>query len=63
MALERITNLRPLKRYQSERHVLVSLTTSAVTIVGLQPVFRLASCRPKAGDTVHFTPQAQGATL
>lgn len=41
MAFERITNLRPVKRYGSERYVLISLATFALTVVILRVVLKL----------------------
>ena len=54
MALERITNLRPVKRYRSERYVLISLATFALTVVVLRGVLKLTGYPAIANDTVHI---------
>ena len=54
MALERITNLRPVKRYRSERYVLISLATFALSVVVLRGVLKLTGYPSIGNDTVHI---------
>jgi hypothetical protein len=54
MALERITNLRPVKRYGSERYVLISLATFALTVVVLRGVLKLTGYPQIGNDTIHI---------
>jgi hypothetical protein len=54
MAFERIRNLRPVKRYGSERYVLISLVTFALSVVTLRGVLRLTGYAQIGNDTVHI---------
>jgi hypothetical protein len=54
MALERITNLRPVKRYRSERYVLISLATFALTVVVLRGTLKLTGYPEIGNDSVHI---------
>lgn len=54
MALERITRLRPVKRYRAERYVLISLATFALSVVVLRGVLKLTGYPAIANDTVHI---------
>src|SRR5674476_319648 len=54
MALERITNLRPVKRYRSERYVLISLVAFALTVVALRGILKLTGYAQIGGDSVHI---------
>jgi hypothetical protein len=54
MAIERITNLRPVKRYRSERYVLISLATFALTVVVLRGILKLTGYPEIGNDTVHI---------
>ena len=54
MAFERLKNLRPVKRYRSERYVLISLVAFALTVVVLRGVLRLTGYPQIGNDTVHI---------
>ena len=54
MAFERITNLRPVKRYGSERYVLISLATFALTVVILRVILKLTGYAQIGNDTIHI---------
>jgi hypothetical protein len=54
MALGHITNLRPVKRYRSERYVLISLVTFALTVVALRGILKLTGYAQIGGDSVHI---------
>jgi len=54
MALERITNLRPVKRHRSERYVLISLVTFALTVVTLRGILKLTGYAQIGNDSVHI---------
>ncbi len=54
MAFGRIRNLRPVKRYRSERYVLVSLVAFALTVVVLRGVLKLAGYPQIGSDSIHI---------
>jgi hypothetical protein len=54
MALKRIKNLGPVKRYRSERYVLISLVTFALTVVALRGILKLTGYAQIGNDTVHI---------
>lgn len=54
MALERLKNLRPVKRYRSERYVLISLVAFALTVVVLRGALRLTGYPQIGNDAVHI---------
>jgi len=54
MGLKRISNLGPVKRYRSERYVLISLVTFALTVVTLRGVLKLTGYAQIGNDTVHI---------
>jgi uncharacterized membrane protein len=54
MALKRIKNLGPVKRYRSERYVLISLVTFALTVVALRGILELTGYAQIGNDTVHI---------
>jgi hypothetical protein len=54
MAFERIRNLRPVKRYRSERYVLISLAAFALTVIVLRGVLKLTGYAQIGTDTIHI---------
>ncbi len=54
MAFERIKNLRPVKRYRSERYVLISLVTFALTVLALRVILKLTGYAQIGNDSVHI---------
>jgi hypothetical protein len=54
MTFKRISSLRPVKRYRSERYVLISLATFALTVVILRGVLKLTGYPAIANDTIHI---------
>jgi hypothetical protein len=54
MAFERVRNLRPVKRYRSERYVLISLAAFAITVIVLRSVLKLTGYAQIGTDTIHI---------
>lgn len=54
MVVERITNLRPVKRYGSDRYVLISLATFALTVVVLRGILKLTGYPQIGNDSIHI---------
>ncbi|OFW58338.1 MAG: hypothetical protein A2133_01775 [Actinobacteria bacterium RBG_16_64_13] len=54
MAFERVRNLRPVKRYRSERYVLISLVAFAFTVVVVRGALKLTGYPQLGGDTIHI---------
>jgi len=54
VALERLRNLRPVKRYRSERYVLTSLVVFALTVVVLRGTLKLTGYPQLGNDSVHI---------
>jgi hypothetical protein len=54
MAFEGIKNLRPVKRHRSERYVLISLVTFALTVVAVRGVLKLTGYAQLGNDSVHI---------
>lgn len=54
MAFTRIRNLRPVKRHHSERFLLISLVTFALTVVAVRGVLKLTGYAQIGSDTVHI---------
>lgn len=54
MALKRIKNLGPVKRYRSERYVLISLVTFALTVVALRGILKLTGYVQIGNDSMHI---------
>jgi hypothetical protein len=54
MAFDRIRNLRPVKRHRSERYVLISLVTFALTVLVVRGILKLTGYAQLGNDTVHI---------
>jgi hypothetical protein len=54
MALQRLRNLRPVKRYRSERYVLTSLITFALSVLAVRMILKLSGYAQIGNDTVHI---------
>jgi hypothetical protein len=54
MALERIKNLRPVKRHRSERYVPISPVTLALTVVAPQGILQSTGHARIGNDSVHI---------
>jgi len=54
VALERLRNLRPVKRYRAERYVLTSLVVFALTVVVLRGMLKLTGYPQLGNDSVHI---------
>ncbi len=54
MAFARIRNLRPVKRYRSDRYLLISLIAFALTVVALRGILKLTGYAQIGNDTIHI---------
>ncbi|MFH0915842.1 MAG: hypothetical protein V1912_05275 [bacterium] len=54
MALNRIMNLGPVKRYRSERYVLISLVTFALTVLALRGILKLTGYVQIGNESLHI---------
>jgi hypothetical protein len=54
MAFDRIRNLRLVKRHRSERYVLISLVTFALTVIIVRGILKLTGYAQLGNDTIHI---------